>query len=135
MRISERQLGDVIVLDIAGPIAGSKAAESVRSAVSRHCHPGASLVANLERAPSVDLAGLSALVDSYSTTRLAGGVLRLAGITNRIHDLLVITRLLTVFDVFDSVEDAIGGATPVYSGVTPLSATSLGMIQRFLRRA
>jgi anti-sigma B factor antagonist len=134
MRINQRQLGDVVVLDVAGPIAGHNAAEAVRSAVDGHSRPGSSVVVNLARVPAVDLAGLSALVDSYSDMRRAGGVLRLAGITNRIHDLLVITRLLTVFEVFDSVEDAVGGPTPAYSE-SALSTASLGIIQRFLRRA
>jgi hypothetical protein len=67
--------------------------------------------------------------------RKAGGELSLAGITNRIHDLLVITRLLTVFDTFDSIEEAVG-ATPTYPGVAGAAQPStMWPVQRFLRGA
>lgn len=116
MRIKERLCGDAVVLDMAGPIAGGKASAMIDEAMRRHSRAGKRLVvANLDGVPSVDLAGLSALVDAYSTMRRAEGVLRLAGVTTRIDDLLVITRLLTAFDTFDSVEEALGGATPAYT--------------------
>ncbi len=63
--------------------------------------------------------------------------MRLASLTKRIHDLVVITRLLTVFNTFDSVEQAIQGATPAYAGIADPAACSpmsLEMIHRFLRR-
>jgi anti-sigma B factor antagonist len=135
MRVSERQVGDVVVLDLAGPMAGGRAAAAIEAIVRRHSQQGANLIANLAGVPSVDLAGLSALVEGYSTMRNAGGALRLAGLTRRIHDLLVITRLVTVFDVFESVDDALRDAIPAHAEAPGLSATSLGMIQRFLRRA
>jgi hypothetical protein len=67
----------------------------------------------------------------------ANGTFKLACITKRIHDLVVITRLLTVFDTYDSVEEAVGGPVPAYAGVEAPrpSLMSLGMAQRFLHRA
>ena len=68
----------------------------------------------------------------------ASGAFRLACITKRIHDLIVITRLVTVIDTFDSVEEAIGGLVAANGGMAQgarLSMTSLVPIQRFLRRA
>ncbi len=139
MKISERQFGDALVLDLAGPLAGGKAAALINSAVRRHGQAGQRLVvANLGKVPSVDLAGLGALVEAYRTMRAAGGVLRLAAITKRIHDLVVITRLLTVFDTYDSVEEAVGRPAPVSSDLAEtaqLSLMSLGKIRRFLHRA
>ena len=138
MRIRERQIGEVIVLDLVGPIAGEKAAAQIDEAVRQQNRAGRSIVvANLSSVRSVDLAGLSALVEAYAVMRKAGGVLRLACITKRIRDLLVITRLLMVFDTFDSVEEAFGGATPAYAGVPDspqVPEAPLGTIQRFLRR-
>lgn len=138
MRISERQFGDVVVLDLAGPLTGGKPAAEVDAAVRRNSRAGKRIaVANLGSVPSVDLAGLGALVDAFRTMRAAGGELRLANLTQRIHDLVVITRLLTVFDAFDSVEEAVGGAIPAYAGMAdyPDSTVPLGAIGRFLRRA
>ena len=139
MRIRERQFGEIVVLDLAGAIAGGKARAKIDEAVRRHNRAGTRIVvANLGGVRSVDLAGLSALVDAYRTMHMGGGVLRLACVTKRLSDLLVITRLLTVFDTFDSVEDAVGGATPAEAGVPEAlraPVMSLGTIQRFLRRA
>src|SRR5688500_4801445 len=99
MRIGERQFGDVVVLDISGPIAGANAVEMIDEALQRSRAAGRrTIVANLSNVPSVDLTGLEGLVGACRTMRKAGGELSLAGITNRIHDLIVITRLLTVFD-------------------------------------
>lgn len=137
MRIIERRIGDVAVLDLVGPLAGWVAARAMEEAVRRHRQAGThTVVANFRRVPSVDLAGLGALVDGYSAMREAGGEMRLADLS-RIDDLVVMTRLLTVFDTFDSVERAVEGPIPVSSGVdasTRVFASVRGMFQR-LRRA
>src|SRR2546425_760282 len=78
MRIKERQFGEVIVLDLVGPIASEKASAQIDEAVRRQNRAGRSIVvANLSSVRSVDLAGLSALVEGYATMRRTGGVLRL----------------------------------------------------------
>ena len=138
MRISERQFGDVVVLDLHGAIAGPKAVETVEATVRRLCREGfRNVVASLADVPHVDLGGLGALVDAHMALRQANGTFKLASITKRIHDLVVITRLLTVFDTYDSVEEALGGPVPAYAEVAAPqpSLMSLGMVQRFLRRA
>jgi anti-sigma B factor antagonist len=137
MRISERWLGNVAVLDLVGPLTGWMAARAMEEAVRRHRQAGThTVVANFRQVPSVDLAGLGALVDGYSAMREAGGEMRLAGLT-RIHDLVVMTRLLTVFDTFESVERAVEGpisACLAADGSPRESAPLRGMFQR-LRRA
>src|ERR671927_14704 len=105
MRINERQCGSVTVLDLSGAISGRDAASAIDAAVRRHMRNGTRrLVANLANVPAIDLGGLGALVEAWRAMREAGGVLSLASVTRRIHDLIVITRLLTVFDTFDTVE-------------------------------
>jgi anti-sigma B factor antagonist len=136
MRITERQCGDALVLDLHGPIAGRKAAGMLETAVRRHCGDGVrSVVADLSGVPAVDLAGLGALLDAHLALRQASGVFKLACITKRIDDLIVITRLLTIFDTYDSVEEAVGGASPAYAGVQSprFPLLSLGTIHRILR--
>lgn len=138
MKITERLFGDVIVLDLNGALAGRKAGETLAAAVRRHSRDGTrKVVANLGGVPSVDLGGLGALLDAHMELRKAGALFGLACITGRIHDLIVITRLLTVFDTYDSVEDAVGRPALARGGVdvAPLPLPSLGMIYRFLRRA
>ena len=139
MGISERQFKQAVVLDVTGPITGRKAAGLLDAAVRRHARAGTRiLVANLGRVPSVDLAGLGTLVEAYVTMRQANGTFRLACVTKRIHDLVVITRLLTVIDTFESVEEAAGEASSadlVMLRDERLSMMALVPIQRFLRRA
>jgi len=138
MRISERQVGDVVVLDLSGPLYGWEAAGAMEDTIRRYCRSGTqTIVVNLARVRSMDCGGLGALVDGFNTMRAAGGEMRLAAVTKRINDLLVITRLLTVFDTFDSVEQAIEGPMPEYCGVPEagqLSVKSLGTIHAFLRQ-
>jgi anti-sigma B factor antagonist len=137
MTISERRVGSAVVLDISGPLAGPDEARKIESTVRRHGRNGVrTLIANLGGVPSVDLGGLGALVEGSRVMRELGGALRLVRITRRIHDLIVITRLLTVFDTFDSVEDAVAGMTGESRELAPaLSPATLGVINRFLRRA
>jgi anti-sigma B factor antagonist len=138
MKITEHQVGEVAVMDLRGALAGRNAVEALDTAVRRRCRDGTRrVVANFAGVPSVDLAGLGALVDAQMALRRAGVAFTLACVTKRIHDLVVITRLLTVFDTCDSIEEAVGGAAPTTGGpeAPGLSLTSLGTIQRFLRRA
>ncbi len=143
MTITERWRGNTIVLDLHGPLNGPWGTERLGETVHRLASAGRpQLVVNLKDVPSIDAAGLGALVDAYSVVTRHGGTFTLAHLTKRLHDLIVITRLVTVFDVVDSVEEAVRGG----SGVTPnpltagstvaqLSQVSLGSIQRFLSHA
>jgi anti-sigma B factor antagonist len=135
MRITERRLGSAAVLDLAGPVAGFKADAALGAAVRRQLEAGSRLVvANLGSVPSIDITGLGALVQAYRAARNAGADMRLAGVTRRIHDLVVLTRLLTVFDSYDSVEAALGA--PAGTGAGEAAAVMpLGGIERFLHRA
>jgi anti-sigma B factor antagonist len=137
MRIIERQFDDAVVLDLHGAIAGPRAGEMVGAAVRRHCRDGVhNLVANLGGVSTVDLGGLGALLDAHTAVQQAGGVFKLACVTKSIQDLVVITRLLTVFDTYDSVREAVGGATPAHAGLTrpQPSSMSFGAVHRLLRR-
>ena len=119
MRISERHVGDATVLDLAGALVAGKADGIIEAAVRRQVRAGRPIViVNLGEVPSIDASGLGALVVAYTTLRQAGGVLRLAGVTKRIHDVMVITRLTTVFDTFDSVEQAVNDAKDAGRAVT-----------------
>jgi len=136
MRISERLVGDVGVLEFAGPIVGRKADVVINAAIRHQIDAGRRVVvASLAGVPSVDLAGLGVLVEACRSVRAAAGVLRLAGITTRIDDLVVLTRLLTVFDTFDSVEAAVAGVEPADRGSRAAPVMTLGFFERFLHRA
>jgi anti-sigma B factor antagonist len=138
MRITERRSGDAVVLEMNGPIVGRRAAAMLESVVRRLCRKGGCpVVADLSNVRSVDLAGLGTLVDAHLALRKANSVFVLTGVTRRIHDLVVITRLLTVFETYDSVEDAVRAKTAAFVGANSrsISALRLGTIHRALRGA
>jgi anti-sigma B factor antagonist len=65
------------------------------------------LVLNLEGVPYIDSAGLGEIVRTYTTVSRQGGSLKLLNLTKRIEDLLAITKLLTVFETYDTETEAV----------------------------
>jgi len=121
MRIEERLRGDVTVLSVVGDIAmsGSGAmllADTVRSKVQEGHRR---IVLDLAHVRYVDSAGLGELVQAYSAVRNRGGMMPLLNVTKRLADLLVLTKLLMVFDCFDSEAEALASfEMPGSAGVT-----------------
>lgn len=116
MTITERAVGGVQILDVEGPITGGadsalRLADKVRSLLQQG---DKRLVVNLARVAYMDSAGLGELVQAYTTAARQGGSVKLLNVTNRLHDLLLITKLVTVFEVFDSEVAAVTSfTTPV----------------------
>jgi anti-sigma B factor antagonist len=103
-----RRLDDVVILDISGRITLGEGAVTLRDALQKLLNAGErKLVMNLEDVDYIDSAGLGELVTSFTVVRSQGGQLKLLKLTHRIHDLLQITKLLTVFDAFESETEAI----------------------------
>lgn len=120
MEIKTRQDGHVAVLDLVGRLTGGHAASEVEEAVRALARAGTrTLIVNLAHVPSIDLDGLTALADGYRELRAAGIELRLAGFSRRIGDDEVVTRLATMCNVFESVEQAIEGAIAVNPDAAP----------------
>ena len=108
MQISERVIGDVVVLDVKGRITLGDGDELLKDKVNQLVTAGRKkIILNLADVPYVDSAGLGEIVRTYTTVSRQGGSLKLLNLTKRISDLLAITKLLTVFETFDSEEDAI----------------------------
>ena len=104
----EKLVSGVMVLDLRGRITLGPETEALRERVGQLVEAGhMRLILNLEGVSYVDSVGLSTLVASYTTARRQGGDVKLLKLTKRIHDLLQITRLSTVFDTFEKLEDAI----------------------------
>jgi len=106
--IKTRHLDDVVILDISGRITLGEGTVTLRDALQKLLNRGErKFVMNLEHVDYVDSAGLGELITGFTTVRAQGGQLKLLKLTHRIHDLLQITKLLTVFDSFDSETEAI----------------------------
>ena len=108
MQITERTVGDVMVLDVKGKITLGEGDEILKDKVNSLVNQGQrKIVLNLADVPYLDSAGLGEVVRAYTTVSRQGGSLKLLNLTKRITDLLSITKLLTVFDTFDSENDAV----------------------------
>jgi len=108
MHIEERVVGDVMVLDLKGRITLGDGDELLKDKVNSLLNQGRKkLLLNLADVPYVDSAGLGQIVRTYTTVSRQGGHLKLVNLTKRIADLLSITKLLTVFESFDSEADAV----------------------------
>jgi anti-sigma B factor antagonist len=108
MKIVERKVSDVVILDLHGKIMIGEGDDALREAVTRLVDGGSTkIVLNLADVPYVDSAGLGEIVRCYTTVSRKGGRLKLLHLTKKIKDLLAITKLLTVFETYDSEEEAV----------------------------
>ena len=108
MEIVERTVSDVTVLDLKGKMTLGEGDELLKDKLNSLLSGGKKkLLLNLEGVPYIDSAGLGEIVRAFMTVSREGGKLKLLNLTKRIEDLLSITKLLTVFETFDSEADAI----------------------------
>ena len=113
MTISERAVGSVIVLDVAGDLKLGDGVEQLREQVRSLLQRGHTrLLLNLAAVPYADSAALGELVRAYAATSRLGGTLKLLNATKRLRDLLVITKLATVFELLDDEAAAIASFGP-----------------------
>lgn len=119
MEIVERTVGDITILDLKGKLTIGGGADLLRDKVASIVFQGQSkLLLNLAGVPYMDSGGLGELVRCSMAARRANGAVKLVSLTSKITDLLTITKLLTVFDTFETEPEALAsfGAAPA---VTP----------------
>jgi anti-sigma B factor antagonist len=108
IKIEERPVGDVTVLDLVGKLTLDQGAPHLRDKINSLISQNRThIVLNLKNVPYIDSGGLGQLVASFGSVVKAGGALKLLNVTSRNHDLLSITRLVTVFESFDSEPEAL----------------------------
>src|SRR5205085_12550323 len=108
LNIRERQAGDVTILDLEGRITIGDGNVSLRNAIRRLIQEGKKrILLNLAGVSYIDSSGIGELVSSYTAIGKDGGQLKLLNLTQKLQDLLTITKLLTVFDVYESEADAL----------------------------
>ncbi|WP_163866656.1 STAS domain-containing protein [Myxococcus eversor] len=108
LKINERQSGGVTILDLAGKITIADGAPVLRGTVRNALEGGKkNLLIKLTDVTYLDSSGLGELISSYTTTNREGGKLKLLSPSRKIEDLLIITKLITVFEVFDNEQEAL----------------------------
>ena len=109
LTITERQAGDVTILDMSGKVTIGDGSVALRTVIRRLLQEGKkNVLLNLAGVGYIDSSGIGELVSSYTTTNNAGGQLKLLNLTQKLQDLLAITKLLTVFDVYNDEGEALG---------------------------
>ena len=106
--VSERQAGDVTILDLTGEVRLGDSSVALRDSVRKLADVGKTKVLlNLAGVKYIDSSGIGELIANYTTISRQGGQLKLLNLTDRIQNLLVITKLLTVFDSYDDEAEAL----------------------------
>lgn len=108
MPIEERTSGAVTILDLSGKVTLGAGDTMLKDKIHSLLYQGRkNILLNLSHVQSLDSAGLGELVSAYTTMTREGGVVKLLGLTNRVQNLLSITKLLTVFETYDTEAEAL----------------------------
>lgn len=107
LRLSTRTTDGILIVDSAGRIVFGEESAALRDTVRKLITENNKIVLNLSSVNYIDSGGLGTLVSLYTTARNAGGAIKLANLTQRVDDLLQVTKLVTIFEVFDSEEAAV----------------------------
>jgi anti-sigma B factor antagonist len=109
MQASTRKINDVIIVDLSGRITLGEGSTQLRELVGQTLEDGyKQILLNLGDVHYIDSSGIGELVNAYNTVRKQGGELKLLNLTRKVHDLLQVTKLYTVFDIKDDEVEAIG---------------------------
>jgi len=106
LRMSTRSVEGVLVVDCSGRVVFGEESASLRDTVKKLVVQTPKIVLNMQEVNYIDSGGLGTLVSLYTTARNAGGAVKLARLSQRVGDLLQVTKLLTIFEVFDDEEKA-----------------------------
>ena len=108
LEVNERQAGDVTILDMNGSVRMGEGAISLRNSIRGLVEQGKKkILLNLAGVKNIDSSGIGELIANYTTVSRDGGQLKLLNLTEKIQNLLVITKLLTVFDSYDNESEAL----------------------------
>jgi anti-sigma B factor antagonist len=106
--LKERQAGDVTILDLSGEVRIGEGSVTLRDKIRNLADQGKNkLLLNLGGVKYIDSSGIGELIANYTTVSRRGGQLKLLNLTDKIQNLLVITKLLTVFDSYNNEAEAL----------------------------
>lgn len=113
LTLSERIKEGIVILDAKGQIVAGEGADRLREQLKGMAEAGpANVILNLAHVDYIDSSGLGALVMSFSALRKKEGTLKLLNLTRRNVELLVLTKLETVFEVYDDEQSAVNSFFP-----------------------
>lgn len=113
MNVAIREIEGIAVLDLKGRLTAGVYSETFRDTISCLSQGGKNnLILNMSQVDFVDSSGLGTLVLCFTTLQQQGGALKLANLSRRQLELMVLTKLTTVFEIFDSEQDAVNSFFP-----------------------
>ena len=108
LKMRTRETGGIIIIDLTGQLTLGEASAALRDEVRDQVSHGYNkILLNLADITYIDSAGLGELTAAYTSVKNRGGQLKLLSLTKRVHDLMQITKLYTVFEVYDDEKTAI----------------------------
>lgn len=108
LEIKERRINNVLILDIAGKLRLGEGSAEFHTAIRKLAEGGEkSILVNLANVSYIDSSGLGELVAGYVALQKSGGELKLLHLTSRVRELMIMTKLLTIFDVYESEPEAV----------------------------
>ena len=110
LKISERNSGETTILDLEGKVVLGEESTALREAIRRLLDAGQrSILLNLSGVAAIDSSGLGTLVSCYATAHKEGARVGLYGLSKRINDVMAVTKLMTVFDLYQDEKTATAG--------------------------
>lgn len=107
LKLSTRTMDGIVIVDCSGRIVFGEESGYLRDTVKQLILENKRIVLNLSGVTYIDSGGLGTLVALFTSARSSGGSIKLATLTPRVGDLLQVTKLLTVFEVYDNEEKAV----------------------------
>jgi anti-sigma B factor antagonist len=108
LKMRTREVNEIVIIDLSGQLTLGEASAAIRDEVRDQTDQGLrKILLNLGDVSYIDSAGLGELTAAYTSVKNRGGQLKLLNLTRRVHDLMQITKLYTVFDVYDDEKKAI----------------------------
>jgi anti-sigma B factor antagonist len=108
LKMSTRESNGIVIIDLSGQITLGEASAALRDEVrDQSGHGFKKILLNLADVTYIDSAGLGELTAAFTSVKNRGGELKLLNLTKRVHDLMQITKLYTVFDVYDDEKKAL----------------------------
>lgn len=108
MKITKRTNQNVTILDLKGKILIGEGIDELREKINDALTSGTkNLILNFDEVPYLDSTGLGEIVRSYTSAKKAGGVVKIVNLTEKVEDLLSVTKLITVFEIFDNEDEAV----------------------------
>jgi len=108
MKIGIRKKGDVTILDLKGKILIGNGIDELRESINDSINnKDKNLLLNFADVPYLDSTGLGEVVRSYTSVKKEGGTVKIVNLTNKVKDLLSVTKLITVFETFEDEDKAI----------------------------